>query len=74
MNALRAVLPDRIPVARPLITKNGLVVWPWTLSRTERRADKDACLRTKRIDERLLEAVLDERNGRTNARRIDRRN
>lgn len=71
MNALRAVPMKRIKVPAPVCAKDGSMIWGWSLSVTERRADKDACLRTKRIDERLLEAVLDERNARTNARRID---
>lgn len=39
---LRAVasadLSKRIPVARPLITVNGYVMWQWTLTNAERRA------------------------------------
>lgn len=69
-NTLRAVPMKRVPVAPPFIEKDGGVTWGWTLSITERRADKDACIRTKHIDDEFYDAILEARNEKTNARRL----
>lgn len=68
MNALPLRLAARIPVAPPHVHKDRSISWGWSLSTSERRADRDACIRTKQIDDKLLEVILDERNARTNAR------
>ena len=63
MRTLRAVVDSgRIPVAEPYINPDRSVIWPWSLSRTERRADKDCC-RGETLNIELLEHVLDARNG-----------
>lgn len=66
---LKLIHGARIPVARPFVTRSE-VLWPWSLSITERRADRAAC-RGETLNTDLLDLVLEERNLRTNARRVD---
>lgn len=64
---LKLVANARIPVARPFVTKTE-VRWPWTLSVTERRADRAAC-RGETLNTDLLDLVLEARNLKTGVTR-----
>lgn len=65
------VVTDRLPVAVPFVIRGG-VVWPWSLSATERRADKDACT-PGILNVEHLDRVLEAKNALTGVTRRKRR-
>jgi hypothetical protein len=69
MRALKLISVDRIQVPAPIIEKDGTVIWGWSLSLTERRADRHACVRSKPVNNVFYDAVLEARNERTNAKK-----